>query len=943
MGHSSGEIAAAYAAGMISYESAVAIAYWRGEHTSRARLNKLKPSGSMMAVPLSETKASEYMTHDPSWKNRIVIACSNSPSSVTLSGDSAAIKEIHRYLEDRGVSARFLKVDTAYHSHHMQDVAGNYHRSISNITPIASPDSVSFFSSVTATQAFPDDLDSHYWIRNLVSKVRFYEALQQMCYKDSNVLSGGKAPGVLIEVGPHAALATPIKQTIQANDFANTGIIYLPTLKRNENAILSVYRLACQLWSLGATLDPNSLRAPALPLSTKLLTDLPRYQWDRSTDHWSEPRMSKEYRNRPHPRHELLGSRSIDFDPILPKWRNYLRLSEVPWLRDHVIESQVIYPAAAFLSMVLEAVRQIVIDRLGSEMKIQSLGFRDVSIERALILHDDSDGIEVLTTLQPIEGRIKESSTLQYSFLIRSIDEQEEMTDHCRGSMAVTASLQPSTRPTRTGKMMLPNGLQNGSISSLEEMEKETIYDEFSQRGIQYRGNFATVTHISRNTHSAKAVVDPPELLRSPSYNVSASTPVHTTVLDGCFQVLVALILRSKSVRRPPLLNFIRRLDFLNFDLTSVSNQLQLRAKIITVGSLANNGNLEVWSSEKPSERNPVIVATGIRISTPLCQENVTSASRPRIYRSELIPDIELLEPWRIQDICCAEVLEPKKNVKAELDAFETLSLFFVQRAFHELSSSSSSAKEVEPLCHLWNWMKTFVQQNSESDHPDYASWDIAEVKRLVHEVQAYGDEGKMLVRIGYNLSAILSGTAQPLPLMLEDDLLTSFYHNDSLSRCYHQMGKYLQLLGLKNPKMAVLEIGAGTGGTTVSVLEALSRPRAEDGFMFESYDFTDISSGFFDKAQSLLKRWKGSVNFKRLDIEKRPSTQGFTLGHYDLVLASNVLHATTNIENTIRNVRELLKPGGKFVLLEITRLQAHLNVSFGGLPGWWAGMKTLS
>ena len=84
-------------------------------------------------------------------------------------------------------------------------------------------------------------------------------------------------------------------------------------------------------------------------------------------------------------------------------------------------------------------------------------------------------------------------------------------------------------------------------------------------------------------------------------------------------------------------------------------------------------------------------------------------------------------------------------------------------------------------------------------------------------------------------------------------------------------------------------------------------------------------------------------MNYKKLDIGKRPLTQGFTPGRYDLVIASNILHATSDIENTIRNVRELLKPGGRFVLLEITKLQAHLNVSFGGLPGWWAGTYEFS
>lgn len=939
VGHSSGEIAAAYAAGILSYESAMAVAYWRGEYVSRMQSNCSQNNGSMMAVPLSESDAQEHISQNPAWNERVVIGCSNSPFSVTLSGDSTVILEIQKYFENLEISARLLKVDTAYHSHHMQRVSGAYLSAIQDIPPIMTSGQTSFFSSVTAAQLSSDDLQPPYWVRNLVSKVRFHEALLEMCHSCQSASSEEKGLDILLEIGPHATLATPIKQTLQNSDLASSETVYLPSLQRNEDAVLSIQRLASQLWSLGVPLDLGLLQAPGLPARPKPLTDLPRYQWDRSMDHWSEPRMSKEYRNRPHSRHELLGSRSMDFDPIFPKWRNNLRLSEVPWLRDHVIESQVIFPAAAFLAMVVEAVRQNVIDRFGSGMVPQIISFRNVAIERALILHDDSDGVEVVTTLEPSENNTKDDFTSQYSFRVRSFDQQEDWVNHCRGSMMVTFSLQQQPQTNGTAK----ETLLDKEANNLNQTEKEAIYANFLRQNIQYRGNFATVARISEESNPAIAVIDPPSFVTNQSNNSAASACPHPTVLDGCFQVLLALTLRSTQVRTPPLLNFIRQLDIRNNGLVFPDDQLQLQAQIRLAGSLTSNGKFEAWSIKDSVKQRLLISGTGLQIVATSGLENDTSAKRPHIYRNELIPDVELLEPLKIREICSAEVSEPQKSVENELEAFETLSLYFVQRAFNEIGSVSHTAEKVKHLRHLWNWMEVFIKQNAKTKHPNYASWKETEVMQLVHKVQEFGDEGKMLVRMGYNLPAILNNTVQPLPLMLEDDLLSSFYHNDSLSRCYIQMGKYLQLLGLKNPRMAILEIGAGTGGTTVSVLEALSRQRAEDGFMFESYDFTDISPGFFDNAQSLLKRWKGSVNYRKLDIGKRPSTQGFTPGSYDLVIASNVLHATSDIENTIRNVRELLKPGGRFVLLEITKLQAHLNVSFGGLPGWWAGTYTFS
>ena len=939
VGHSSGEIAAAYAASILSYDSAMAVAYWRGEHVRRLRSNYSQNDGAMMAVSLSESSAQSHISQNSAWSGKISIACSNSPANVTLSGDTKAIIEMQSFLDDRGISARLLNVDTAYHSHHMQKVSNNYLTSIKNISSTETSSRTSFFSSVTATELSWKDIRPSYWVENLVSRVRFYEALQEMCHGCRDPGTEGEGPDILIEIGPHAALATPIKQTLQTSKLASTGVIYLPSLKRNEDATLSIHRLVSQLWCLGVPLDLELLRAPGLPARPKPLTDLPPYPWDRSIEHWSEPRMSKEYRNRPHPRHDLLGVRSIDFDPILPKWRNNLRLSEVPWLRNHIIESQIIYPAAAYLAMIIEAVRQTVIDCFGSDMILHSIRFRDVTIERAIILHDESDGVEVLTTLHPLEDSAKDPSTTEYTFRIRSFDEQQEFVDHCLGRTVVHFGIQQQTRADGPAEEILPE--RSVPVPQLKQLDKEAIYEDFARRNIQYRGNFASISRLATNDESAMAVVDPPTLKKIHSMGSTVSAFVHPTILDGCFQVLLALTLGSKHVRRTPLLNLIHELDIPDMALMSTSGQLQIHAQIcstISPTSLYCNGNFEAWSNVDSNRRRPLITGTGIYIAAISRLETNAYGTRPHIYRNISILDIDHLEPLKVKQICCAEISKPGKPVKEELESFETLSLYLVQRAFQILGSSSYLAEGQKHLRHLWDWMGTLVQQSAKSQHPNYASWDEAEVERLVHKVQDFGDEGKMLVRMGYKLPAILNGTAQPLPLMLEDDLLSSFYHNDSLSRCYIQMGKYLQFLGLRNPRMTILEIGAGTGGTTVSVLQSLSRPRAEDGFMFESYDFTDISSGFFDKAQSLLLRWKGSVYYKRLDIEKQPSTQGFTPGHYDLVIASNVLHATRNIDNTIRNVRELLKPGGKFVLLEITKLQAHLNVSFGGLPGWWAG-----
>ena len=144
-----------------------------------------------------------------------------------------------------------------------------------------------------------------------------------------------------------------------------------------------------------------------------------------------------------------------------------------------------------------------------------------------------------------------------------------------------------------------------------------------------------------------------------------------------------------------------------------------------------------------------------------------------------------------------------------------------------------------------------------------------------------------------------------------------------------------MKLLTFKHPYLTVLEIGAGTGGATFPILQALSQ---SDSTRLKRYDFTDIAPSFFEPAQKLLSQWSDVMSFKKLDIEKEPVAQGFEVGSYDLIIAVNVLHATYPMDNTISNVRRLLKPGGKLALIEITALVPYVNLVFGTLPGWWKG-----
>ena len=184
----------------------------------------------------------------------------------------------------------------------------------------------------------------------------------------------------------------------------------------------------------------------------------------------------------------------------------------------------------------------------------------------------------------------------------------------------------------------------------------------------------------------------------------------------------------------------------------------------------------------------------------------------------------------------------------------------------------------------------------------------------------------------------MLSG-ADPLAILLEYDRLYQYYGRMIPITTIRQ---YTTLLSNKNPDMEVLEIDAGTGGATEGILEAMGGNNGRYP-RFKSYTFTDISSGFFEQAQTNFKDWESLMDFRRLNIEEDPVEQGFEKQYkqYDLVVAALVLHATANIDKTIKNTRKLVKPGGRLIMVEISNPLNQVFLPFGCTPGWWMSEET--
>lgn len=272
-GHSSGEIAAAFAANAITAEEAIKIAFYRGQVAK-----KINRPGKMVSVGLGRDDLDHYISEG------ITVACENSPTSVTLSGDPEKLDEVVQRLQadQPGVFLRQLPVTVAYHSQHMQEVGEEYETLLKGHIQSASP-TVPFFSSVTGTIVEEaGELGPLYWRRNLESPVLFCTAIKDCMESQPHAQ-------VYLEIGPHSALSGPLRQIFQAVQMQHQPS-YVSSLVRSKDCTESLLSAVGRLHLLSISID-----FAALYTDGEVLNGLPLYRWRHDRAYWNEGRISRDW------------------------------------------------------------------------------------------------------------------------------------------------------------------------------------------------------------------------------------------------------------------------------------------------------------------------------------------------------------------------------------------------------------------------------------------------------------------------------------------------------------------------------------------------------------------------------------------------------------------------------------------------------------------------
>lgn len=344
IGHSSGEIPAAYCAGKLSREGALKAAYYRGRVSSSA----LSTKGAMVAVGLNAAKLLKYLEQvKRKHIGELIIACYNSPNNSTVSGDAELCDSLQELLDADGIFARRLKVQNAYHSGHMREVADEYLRLMSNLASdgeyFDAGHEIAMFSTVSGRKVVKKRLDASYWVDNLVSPVRFVDGLKALCSggggtqkNESDIISLEQSlVDHIIELGPHAALQSAVNEIVSQD--TDTKIEYLSVLHRNDEDHTTLLKTVGTLRAKGSPIIIARVNTDHTNYEPRMLVSLPPYSFNHSAKIIAESHLSKKFRFREHPRHDLFGVLALDSTSDTPRWRHFIRLDENPWVKQHKV------------------------------------------------------------------------------------------------------------------------------------------------------------------------------------------------------------------------------------------------------------------------------------------------------------------------------------------------------------------------------------------------------------------------------------------------------------------------------------------------------------------------------------------------------------------------------------------------------------------------------
>ncbi|MBG1264427.1 SDR family NAD(P)-dependent oxidoreductase [Nostoc sp. BAE] len=901
MGHSVGEYVAACIAGVFSLEDGLKLI------ATRARLMQQLPHGKMIAVAAAVSHLQELILP---FNQQVSIAAVNAPNNTVISGETVAVDEIAAILSAKGIKTTPLPVSHAFHSPLMSPMLTEFEQVARTIN--FHPQQYPIISNLTGKIIATEIATPEYWCRHIRQPVQFFAGVQTLIQQECSVF---------LEVG-----AKPILLGMARSLVADEGYLWLPSLRAGQSDWQVILSSVAALYGRGVQLDWHRFDQGY----NRQRLDVPNYPFQRKR-FWAEitpPTALSSPLGKG-------GQRGVDVHPLLgqklhlAKSANLYFEQELAdnypiYLQDHQVFAQVILPGAAYIEMALAAGKEV--------FQSDRLYLENISLQQACIFTPDSPRI------------VQFILTDSYEFEIVSTTENS-WTVHTTGKVGVNKDIKP-----------------NGIFNFLEQQRHCTqitniadFYHNLKTVGINYGETFQVITQLWYNDNQALAEIHLPEICTERS-----GYQFHPVVLDGCLQAIAAILSHNST--------------------SSVYLPIGLDRLTIweTVGE-----NLWSWVQLRRADISSPIIIADIQVLTPegvaiatfsgLQLKAVESRSifagdssagwREWLYEVEwrtqshhqetsLLPSPEMIAQQLAPQFTKLLTKSEIQNYAELLPQLETLSLVYVVEALQQLGLSlqigehfSRQQLQIIPeqeqlFIHLLEMLTAagILQQQDERwyvrQSPNVGQAQILQTQ-LQTKYPSASAELTLIERCGLHLSEVLQGRCEPLQILFPNGDLSAIaqlYQNSPAAQMMNTLVQQAVLSALEKlpsgQTVRILEIGAGTGGTTANLLPQLATKSVE-------YVFTDISPLFLAKARQQFSDYT-FVRYQSLNIEQPIGSQGFSANSFDIIIAANVLHATKDLSQTITNIKSLLAPNGLLILLEGTRPSSWLDLIFGLTEGWW-------
>lgn len=894
LGHSLGEYAAAAVAGLFSLDDAIRLVARRAE-----LVQHLSASGSMLVVFAPEA---EVLSHLNGLEGQVEVAVVNGPKQTVVSGIGSGIDIAADRFESSGLRTHRLPTTHAFHSPLIEPVLDEF-LAVAEQVEYHHP-SIPYLSSMLGERADEQVTSAAYWRRHMREPVRYYQAT-------TNLLTDNDDSKVLcIEMGAGAMLAS-------LNRAAHPGgkLPTLPALSGKQDEWERMLDNLGHCYATGADIDWAQVDAePWRAVS------LPTYPFERRR-HWFDRVVSERddaaQANTGQHVHPLLGNqldlgiRDIIFDTDVASHE---------YLADHRVGESIVFPAAGYLELALAA---------GETAGVKRHDVENLKIERPLSW-SEGDSCQVQVVL----------STDDDGFACRMVYRNRTG----KWDSLATCSLRPVAEEREEASMPQSEG---------SPISPEEHYERCREVGLDYGPAFQGVVDLIAGESRSWGTVELPDGLSDSDYML------HPAALDGCLQVIGAALGRDRF-HRAWLPVEVGRYSLVRRPVSGSPIQVQVEMEPETSDEYLLV-TLRMFDQEGAFVGE--VRRLGLKPTRSVDPEKFIFRERwcPKIRQSENSP---VLRTSPSTDIA-ARLLESRELIAREtglqhhvsiLEGLERLcghwTAFVIRqlgvewrpgRVFliEELASEAGVAPEFHRL------LRRLLQILDEDGYllADGERWRVVKPLPQADPVQESADllEGRpealpeltLLERCAAELPSVLRGEVDALPLLFPQDgsISAAEVYRDScggqaLNRLVAEAVKQVSEALPTGRGIRILEIGAGTGATTNAVLPLLDTDRCE-------YVFTDLAPGFLAAAKGNFSEYP-QVVYRVLDIEKDPIEQGFEAGHFDLVIAANVLHATADLRQTISNVSRIMNPGGQLVVIEGTRPVRWLDLTFGLTSGWW-------